>query len=73
MGFFLLHDEDEEVVMDLIQVASSLLQIIRQTTNTRSIQVDKYDSDESTMMTLDEMEKVIDKVFYKIHFLRPYF
>jgi hypothetical protein len=67
MGFFLLHDEDEEVVMDLIQVASSLLQIIRQTTNTRSIQVDKYDSDESTMMTLDEMEKVIDKVFYKIH------
>ena len=67
MGFFLVHDEDEEVVMDLVQVASSLLQVIRQTTNTRSIQVDKFDSDESTMMTLDEMEKVIDKVFYKIH------
>lgn len=57
----------EADVMELIQVASSLLTIIRLTTNTRSIQVDEHDSDNSKMMTLDEMESVIDRVFDKVH------
>jgi len=60
-------DKNDQEAMELIQVAQSLLDVIRHTTKTVSIQVETYDSDESTMMTLDEMEKVIDKVFYKIH------